>query len=93
MEALFASCSGEFQSIRNSQTQQASTAEGLRSEIRALNQKLLGLESSITQQLQDFGHRISALESRPTGAQPAFAGGAPNPVGSPLASAGGAAAG
>eukprot|EP00969_Alexandrium_andersonii_P190800 8428863-Alexandrium_andersonii.AAC.1 len=75
MEALFASCSGEFQSIRSAQTQQAATAEGLRSEILALNQKRQDFDSSITQQLQNLSHRISALEARPTGAQPAPAGG------------------
>eukprot|EP00969_Alexandrium_andersonii_P185159 8180410-Alexandrium_andersonii.AAC.1 len=93
MEALFASCSEEFQSIRNSQTQQAAAAEGLKSEMIALNQKLQNLDYSINQQLQNLSHRISALEARPTGAQSASADGAPNPVGRPLASAGSAATG
>eukprot|EP00969_Alexandrium_andersonii_P221524 9784005-Alexandrium_andersonii.AAC.1 len=54
----------------------------------ALDQKLQDLDYTIDQQLQNLSHRISALEARPTGAQPAFAGGAPNPVGQPPASAG-----
>eukprot|EP00969_Alexandrium_andersonii_P220609 9743197-Alexandrium_andersonii.AAC.1 len=37
MEALCASCSEEFQRIRNSQTQQATIAEGLKSEMLAPN--------------------------------------------------------
>eukprot|EP00969_Alexandrium_andersonii_P215446 9515863-Alexandrium_andersonii.AAC.1 len=93
MEAFFASCSGEFQSIRSAQAQQAATSEGLKSAIAALAQKLHDLDYTITQQLPNFGHRTSALEARPTGAQPASAGGVPNPVGQPLASAGVAATG
>eukprot|EP00969_Alexandrium_andersonii_P004665 201480-Alexandrium_andersonii.AAC.1 len=65
MEAIFISCSGEFQSIRSAQTQQAAPAEGLRSEIRALSQKLQDFDTSITQQLQNFSRRVRALESRP----------------------------
>eukprot|EP00969_Alexandrium_andersonii_P087154 3844552-Alexandrium_andersonii.AAC.1 len=67
MEARFASCADEFQNLRNIQAQQAAAAETLRSEIRALAQKLLDLDSTTTQQLQNIGHRISALESRQTG--------------------------
>eukprot|EP00969_Alexandrium_andersonii_P192312 8494666-Alexandrium_andersonii.AAC.1 len=93
MEALFASCSGEFQNIRNAQTQQAAATQGLRTEIRALSQKLLDLDPTITQQLQIINARISALENRPVGVPLAPTGGAPNPVGLPPVPTGEAAAG
>eukprot|EP00969_Alexandrium_andersonii_P352182 15437100-Alexandrium_andersonii.AAC.1 len=93
MEALFASCSEEFQSIRSSQVQVTSTAEGLKAELLAHGQKLQHLDNSINQQLRILGRRISARETRPSGVQPASAGGDPSPVGAPPASAGAAAAG
>eukprot|EP00969_Alexandrium_andersonii_P260837 11531966-Alexandrium_andersonii.AAC.1 len=40
-----------------------------------------------------LGQRISALETRPTGTQPASAGGDPSPAGTPPAFAGAVAAG
>eukprot|EP00969_Alexandrium_andersonii_P016263 712240-Alexandrium_andersonii.AAC.1 len=79
MEALFASCSEEFQSMRNSQAQVSATIAGLQAELLADDAKLKGLDNSIGQQMSNFNQRISALESRPTGVQPAFAGGNPNP--------------
>eukprot|EP00969_Alexandrium_andersonii_P100433 4430626-Alexandrium_andersonii.AAC.1 len=66
MEALFASCSEEFQNVWNSRAQVVSTVEGLKSEILAYNQQLR-LGRSINQQLQDLERRISILEARPTG--------------------------
>eukprot|EP00969_Alexandrium_andersonii_P239679 10580440-Alexandrium_andersonii.AAC.1 len=82
MEALFASCSEEFQNLQNSQAQEMSIVEGLKSEVLAINQ-----------QLQNLDRRISTLEARPTGVQSVLTDGNPNPVGSPSASAGPAAAG
>eukprot|EP00969_Alexandrium_andersonii_P295512 13062577-Alexandrium_andersonii.AAC.1 len=43
--------------------------------------------------MSNFGQRISALESRPAGAQPALAGSTPNPASSLPATAGEAAFG
>eukprot|EP00969_Alexandrium_andersonii_P002196 95946-Alexandrium_andersonii.AAC.1 len=83
MEALRASCSEEFQSIRNSQSQQTAPAENFKAEVLAINQKMQGLDSSITQQLRNLSHRINALEARPAGAQSASADGSPDPVGQP----------
>eukprot|EP00969_Alexandrium_andersonii_P240477 10616928-Alexandrium_andersonii.AAC.1 len=79
MEAVYASCSGEFQSFRNTQAQQTASVEGFRGEILALSQKLLDNRSHINQQLEILKHRISALESRPAGVPPTFSGGAPVP--------------
>eukprot|EP00969_Alexandrium_andersonii_P157125 6945571-Alexandrium_andersonii.AAC.1 len=93
MEAVNASCSGEFQSIRSAQAQQIASVEGLKGEILALNQRLLDNYGNINQQLEIFKHRISALESRPAGAPPASSGGAPISGDSGSASAGVRAAG
>eukprot|EP00969_Alexandrium_andersonii_P182047 8044862-Alexandrium_andersonii.AAC.1 len=43
--------------------------------------------------MSNFNQRISALGGRPMGVQPAFAGGNPNPAGSPLVYTGVAASG
>eukprot|EP00969_Alexandrium_andersonii_P115076 5088673-Alexandrium_andersonii.AAC.1 len=86
MEALFASCSEEFQNTRSSQAQGTSAVE-------SLDAKLKNLDDSSGQQLFIFSQKISALESRPMGAQPASAGGNPSPAGSPPAFAGAAAPG
>eukprot|EP00969_Alexandrium_andersonii_P105807 4667653-Alexandrium_andersonii.AAC.1 len=77
MEALFASCSEEFQAIRNSQQANLQTTENLKMDI--INPQRL---------LKTHDSKITAFEARPTGAQSASAGGYPNPVGSPPASAG-----
>eukprot|EP00969_Alexandrium_andersonii_P196749 8692245-Alexandrium_andersonii.AAC.1 len=70
MEALFASCSAEFQNIRNAQSQAASAVAVVQAELFSHSQRLQNLDYSINQLLQNIGHRISALEHRLGGAQP-----------------------
>eukprot|EP00969_Alexandrium_andersonii_P364126 15463465-Alexandrium_andersonii.AAC.1 len=70
MEALFASCSEEFQNVRSSQVQVTSAVEGLKADFLADDLKLKNLDITIGQQLSIFNQRISALEARPTGVQP-----------------------
>eukprot|EP00969_Alexandrium_andersonii_P263859 11662610-Alexandrium_andersonii.AAC.1 len=58
-----------------------STVEGLKAERLAHGQELQHLDATINQQLHILGQRMSALETRPTGVQPASAGGSPSPLG------------
>eukprot|EP00969_Alexandrium_andersonii_P292410 12923898-Alexandrium_andersonii.AAC.1 len=67
MEALFASCSDEFQKLRSAQAQQAAVLEILQSEVSVISQTLQGLDSNISQQFSNINQRISALESRSSG--------------------------
>eukprot|EP00969_Alexandrium_andersonii_P234285 10343987-Alexandrium_andersonii.AAC.1 len=60
MEALFASCSEEFQDVRRS-------TSALKAEFLAHDRKLKDLGNTIGQQLSILGQRISALEARPKG--------------------------
>eukprot|EP00969_Alexandrium_andersonii_P364366 15464001-Alexandrium_andersonii.AAC.1 len=88
MEALFASCSEEFQKLQSAQAQQAAVLENLQSEVRNILQKAQGLDSTIPQQFANINQRISALESRSPGAEPASAGVTPNSGGPQPATAG-----
>eukprot|EP00969_Alexandrium_andersonii_P339861 15023336-Alexandrium_andersonii.AAC.1 len=82
MEALYASCCSEFQTIRGSQQLSAAATESLKREL-----------STIHQQMRRLEQRTQALESGPVGAGPENSGAAPNPAGSPPASAEPAASG
>eukprot|EP00969_Alexandrium_andersonii_P267645 11827883-Alexandrium_andersonii.AAC.1 len=75
MEALFASCSEEFQNLKSIQAQVMSASESLKAEAASLDAKLKSLGNYIGQQLSNMSSRISILESRPTGVQSEFSGG------------------
>eukprot|EP00969_Alexandrium_andersonii_P066734 2942061-Alexandrium_andersonii.AAC.1 len=59
MEALRASCRGEFQTIRDSQQQNAASTESIKGELNAI-----ALQTRLLEQ------RTQALESRPLGVGP-----------------------
>eukprot|EP00969_Alexandrium_andersonii_P314667 13900830-Alexandrium_andersonii.AAC.1 len=71
MEALYASCAGEFQAIRDSQQAILKIVEDYKLEVLNI-QRLFKTHDS----------RIAALGAPPTGAQSASAGSNPSPAGS-----------
>eukprot|EP00969_Alexandrium_andersonii_P184686 8159509-Alexandrium_andersonii.AAC.1 len=74
MEALYASCCSEFQSIRDSQQHNTAVTESIKTE-----------RANILQQIRLLEQRIHALEYRPVGVGPEGSGAASNPAGSPAA--------